>query len=93
MFKTRGGGVNGFLNNVQKNYRFGGRCHPLLQEFIKLAQFDRAVNICLKVLIQVKEMTFCNSDTEQHYIALQSIELIGLYRLIPPHPPRPPDPP
>ena len=30
MFKKKGGGDNSFLNNVQKNYRFGGRCHPLL---------------------------------------------------------------
>ena len=29
MFKTRGGGAKGFLNNVQKNYKFGIRGHPL----------------------------------------------------------------
>ena len=31
MFKTKGGGgVKGFLNNVQKNCRFGEGGHPLL---------------------------------------------------------------
>ena len=31
MFKTKGGrGVNGFLNNVQKNCRSGGGWHPLV---------------------------------------------------------------
>ena len=39
----------------------------------------------LNVLIRVEELTLRNSDTEQYYIALQRIELIPLYRLIPPH--------
>ena len=34
MFKTRGeGGVNGRLNNVQKNYKFGDEGLPLLGLF------------------------------------------------------------
>ena len=28
MFKTKGGGDKGFLNNVQKKSRFGGWGHP-----------------------------------------------------------------
>ena len=31
MFKTKGGGVKGFLNNVQKNCGSGGGGHPLSQ--------------------------------------------------------------
>ena len=30
MFKNEGGGVNGRLNNVQKNYKFGDEGLPLL---------------------------------------------------------------
>ena len=29
MFKTKGGGVKGFLNNVKKNCGFGEGGHPL----------------------------------------------------------------
>ena len=35
MFKTKGGGVNGRLNNVQKNYKFGEGGHPLLLVLLK----------------------------------------------------------
>ena len=31
MFKTNGGGINGFLNNVLRNCGFGSRWHPLLK--------------------------------------------------------------
>ena len=36
MFKTKGGwGVNGRLNNVQKNCRFGVGWHPLLGQKLR----------------------------------------------------------
>ena len=41
MFKTKGGGVKGFLNNVQKNCGFGEGGHPLLNPLQVLTMFNK----------------------------------------------------
>ena len=44
MFKTKGGGVKGFLNNVQKNCGSGGTWHPLV--IASKPQFRKFCNNC-----------------------------------------------
>ena len=45
MFKTKGGGVKGFLNNVQKNCRSGGGWHPLLDILFKFKSLKVSLSL------------------------------------------------